>query len=325
MAITNLSGTTWLIPITVSFEDDRPFHGASINFTANSTSYAYLDVGDSHDSTIFYGASAQSTIEVYDSTTGWIDSAYRKVSISGGDDATDPYVINWFVAQCTDITPNVVLKDENYTEQTYNGVQTVSLPNTAGGTTKYSIRPSAELEILQDGVYDTSAFGSVKVSGAGGAVITGATDVTVKALENITQGDTLYIYKDLQALFNPNTPPASAGYGCSFSPDGTRLAVGHSTSPNITIYDTTTTLYTKLTNPGTLPAGTGYGCAFSPDGTRLAVAFGNYPYITTFNTSGQIQASKGLNKSGISIGCYGYAKSSIASGSTGTAAVLFEP
>ena len=46
----------------------------------------------------------------------------------------------------------------------------------------------------------------------------------------------------------------------------------HMTSPYITIYDTTTTPYTKLSNPTTLPARHGYGCAFNHDGTRLAVA-----------------------------------------------------
>lgn len=288
MAITNLGGTTWLIPITVSFEDDRPFHGANINFTANSISYAYLDVGDSHDSTILYGASAQSTTEVYDSTTGWIDSAYRKVSISGGDDATDPYVINWFVAQCTDITPNVVLKDENYTEQTYNGVQTVSLPNTAGGTTKYSIRPSAELEILQDGVYDTSAFGSVKVSGAGGAVITGATDVSpIVARENMTAGDTARIYRKFTKLPNASSLPTSNGNAIAWNKQGTRVAIALNASPYIAIYDTSTYPFTKRTNPSSsyYPKGAATRCSFNPDGTRLAITHANSPYVTIYSTS----------------------------------------
>lgn len=205
-----------------------------------------------------------------------------------------------------------------------------------------------------------------------GASITGQTDVTVKAMENIAQGDTLYIYMVMQAIFWPNTLPVGAGYscafspdgtrlavshlnspyitvydttttpytklanpdtlpagsgnGCAFSPDGTRLAVAHQNSPNITIYDTTTTPYTKLANPGTLPAGTGNGCAFSPDGAWLAVGHDASPYITIYNGSNQARAEKASNKSMSSKGgSYGYAKSSITSGSTGTAAVLFEP
>ena len=125
-------------------------------------------------------------------------------------------------------------------------------------------------------------------------------------------------------LADPGTLPVNVGNGCAFSPDGTRLAVAHNSSPYITIYDTTTTPYTKLANPGTLPAGNGFDCAFSADGTRLAVAHNSYPYITTYNTSNQNQAWKALNKT-IGLCSYGYAKSSIASGYTGTAAVLFEP
>lgn len=288
MAITNLGGTTWLIPITVSFESDSPFHGADINFTANSISYAYLEVGDSQDSTISYGVSAQSTTEVYNAATGWIDSAYRKMSISGGADATDPYVIAWFVGKCTDITPNVVLKDENYTEQTYNGVQTVSLPNTAGGTTKYSIRPSAELEILQDGVYDTSAFGSVKVSGAGGAVITGAIDVSpIVARENMTAGDTARIYRKFTKLPNAATLPSSNGNAIAWNKQGTRVAMALNASPYIAIYDTSTYPFTKRTNPSSsnYPAGAATRCSFNPDGTRLAITHANSPYVTIYSVT----------------------------------------
>ena len=161
-----------------------------------------------------------------------------------------------------------------------------------------------------------------------GASITGQTDVTVKAMEKIAQGDTLYIYKPMQAMFvdrlagdchkiawkqdgtrlaithgdsprisiydtstwpytkisNPGTLPAGSSWGCSWSPDGTRLAVAHASSPYITIYDTTTTPYTKISNPDTLPTGTANGCSWSPDGKRLAVAHASSPYMTVYNT-----------------------------------------
>ena len=77
-------------------------------------------------------------------------------------------------------------------------------------------------------------------------------------------------------------PPGSAT-GCAFSPDGTLLAVAHSSYPYITIYNTST--WGKLANPSVLPPGSAYGCAFSPDGTLLAVAHDGYPYITVYNTS----------------------------------------
>lgn len=182
MAITNLSGTTWLLPLTVVFEADRPFHGANINFNSNNTNYAYLDVGDEQSPYIEYGVNAQSTTQVYDASAGWLDAAYRKITISGGNDANDPYVVNWFTSECVDVTPNVVLKGEDYADHTYTGVKSVSLPNTAGGTTKYHIPSSEELTILQDGIYDTSNYGSVNVSGVGGTTIYEGTDLTYDAL-----------------------------------------------------------------------------------------------------------------------------------------------
>ena len=115
-----------------------------------------------------------------------------------------------------------------------------------------------------------------------GASITGQTDVTVKALENIAQGDTLYIYKPMQAMFVDTL--AGDCHNAAWKPDGTRLAIAHGKSPRITIYDTTTTPYTKISNPDTLPAGNANGCSWSPDGKRLAVAHSTSPYMTVYNT-----------------------------------------
>ena len=76
---------------------------------------------------------------------------------------------------------------------------------------------------------------------------------------------------------------SSTANGCAFSPDGTLLAVAHSGSPYITIYNTST--WAKLANPSVLPSSNATGCAFSPDGTLLAVAHSGSPYITVYNTS----------------------------------------
>ena len=61
------------------------------------------------------------------------------------------------------------------------------------------------------------------------------------------------------------------------------LAVGHSTSPYVTIYNTAD--WSKISNPSTLPTGAGNGVAFSPDGSKLAVAHFSSPYVTIYNTS----------------------------------------
>lgn len=59
-------------------------------------------------------------------------------------------------------------------------------------------------------------------------------------------------------------------YGLAWNPTGTRLAVSKATSPNLIIYDATTTPYTKLSSPTTEVRG--QKIEWNPDGTKLAVA-----------------------------------------------------
>jgi len=82
---------------------------------------------------------------------------------------------------------------------------------------------------------------------------------------------------------NPGTTPTGIGRGAAFSPDGSLLAITHSTSPYVTIYNTSD--WSKVTDPGTLPTGTGCGAAFSPDGSLLAIAHTTSPFVTIYNTS----------------------------------------
>ena len=126
-------------------------------------------------------------------------------------------------------------------------------------------------------------------------------------------------------LPDPTTLPTGNGRGCAFNHDGTRLVVAHFTSPYITIYDTTTTPYTKLPNPTTLPTSTGYGCAFNHDGTRLAVAHNSSPYITAYGVLyGTPLAYKANNLLSGLAGRYGYAKENISLSAMGKVDVLFE-
>ncbi|HHV42121.1 MAG TPA: WD40 repeat domain-containing protein, partial [Clostridiaceae bacterium] len=93
------------------------------------------------------------------------------------------------------------------------------------------------------------------------------------------------VYADVAP--NEKLPALSAlpgeGNGCSFSPDSKYLAVGHSDSPYITIYDVENG-FTKLPDLSALP-GTGYGCSFSPDGKYLAVAHSVSPRITIYDVT----------------------------------------
>jgi hypothetical protein len=63
-------------------------------------------------------------------------------------------------------------------------------------------------------------------------------------------------------------------------------AVGHSTTPFITVYGQDGDTSTKLSDPAVLPPSTGNGTAWSPGATHLAVAHINAPYLTVYSRSG---------------------------------------
>ena len=173
-----------------------------------------------------------------------------------------------------------------------------------------------------------ATIASITITG-GGAEITGANEIDVIAQANINKGDTVRVTAGTTGIYVESTPttlPASYGYGCAFNHDGTRLAVAHGSSPYITIYDTTTTPYTKLSNPTTLPPNyAAYGCAFTHDGTRLAVAHKDPPYITAYGVLyGTPLAYKANNLLSGLAGRYGYAKENISLSAIGKVDVLFE-
>ena len=123
-------------------------------------------------------------------------------------------------------------------------------------------------------------------SGGGTSIDTSGT-VTAVALEAITKGNVLYIsggdteFTEDEADL-PDTLPNGTGQGAAFNPDGTRCVIAHYYSPYMTIYDTTTSPWTKLSNPDTLPNGTGQGAAFNPSGTRCVIAHNGSPNMTIY-------------------------------------------
>lgn len=61
------------------------------------------------------------------------------------------------------------------------------------------------------------------------------------------------------------------------------LAIPHSTSPYVTIYDTSN--WNKLANPSVLPTGNAMGVDFSPNGNFMVVTHTASPFVTIYNTS----------------------------------------
>jgi hypothetical protein len=78
------------------------------------------------------------------------------------------------------------------------------------------------------------------------------------------------------AASNPSPLPAGNGRCIAFSPDGAYVAVGHQTTPFISVYawSSITGFGAKVTNPVSLPGGQVNGVAWDPTGTMLAVATG---------------------------------------------------
>ena len=61
---------------------------------------------------------------------------------------------------------------------------------------------------------------------------------------------------------------ARANRDHDFGTDGSKLAVGHDTSPYVTIYNTAD--WSKITDPAVLPTGPGWGVAFIPQTDKWA-------------------------------------------------------
>lgn len=88
-------------------------------------------------------------------------------------------------------------------------------------------------------------------------------------------------------LNNPDTLPAGFIEAVAFSPCGEFLAVGHNTTPFISIYQRNGTEFTKLANPATLPGGMVTGLTWSPSGEYLMCANEIATYICVYQRVGK--------------------------------------
>ena len=92
----------------------------------------------------------------------------------------------------------------------------------------------------------------------------------------------------MSKLSNPGTLPIGNGLICRHSHDNSYLAVGHLTSPCLTIYSISGDTFTKLSNPDTLPVSSVYGVAWNNDSSYLATTgeAGTGVYVTIYSRSG---------------------------------------
>ncbi len=88
----------------------------------------------------------------------------------------------------------------------------------------------------------------------------------------------------LTVLPNPGVLPTGAGRCINIHPTGFFVGVGHTTSPNMSVYPYDGAAWgTKLTDPATLPVAAVTALAWSPQGDYLTVANGpTTPFIQTY-------------------------------------------
>lgn len=85
---------------------------------------------------------------------------------------------------------------------------------------------------------------------------------------------------------NPGTTPTGNAGQAKWSPDNNFLAVAHTTTPFVTVYQRKGSVLTKLPDPATLPTGNANAISWSPDGEFLAVAHTTTPFLTIYRRRG---------------------------------------
>lgn len=91
----------------------------------------------------------------------------------------------------------------------------------------------------------------------------------------------IYDTNTWQQVTSFSPPPSGISRACSFSPDGTLLAVA--SRIDLHVYDTAT--WQRVTNGFKSLGGFTFDCHFSPDGTKLAVAFEVAPFVRLYDVA----------------------------------------
>ena len=174
--ITDLTGTKWLINDTFStMPSGLPMDGEQgyndilyINFISNSNIYSYIEWGDGdmivyeYNGVLLYNTQNSQTI-VWGGS--WKNQVYRTIEITGGTDATNSTLINWLLANATQIEPEVTPTPSSFSTLKYssstktltiNGINYVldssASGNSAIGTSFSNISLTEEGVLTIDGV-----------------------------------------------------------------------------------------------------------------------------------------------------------------------------
>jgi len=82
--------------------------------------------------------------------------------------------------------------------------------------------------------------------------------------------------------------PTGLASAISWAPNGNFVAIGHQTSPYISIYQRSGITFTKIADPSTLPVTSVDAIAWTPNSEILVVGHGSSPNLTLYQRSGTV-------------------------------------
>lgn len=156
MAVTDLTGTTWVINETPNY---APFTGieysAALNFISNNTNFRLFypqspSLGMSGlGNTYYWYADASGSVNAYSSnartgTASWTNEVYRTVQITGGSDATNSTVIAWFEANAVQQT----VTNETYITNDVDLTSVADAIRTKGSTSASLVYPAGYVSAI---------------------------------------------------------------------------------------------------------------------------------------------------------------------------------
>ena len=125
----DLTDTTWLLNNDLSGAATIGSQGIIyLNFVSNNTTFNRIDTSEMESDGLLGYWATNSYIEVFNSIGGgWINQAYRTITITGGTDVSNTELINWLIANATQL----VVSDLTNTTWFINSTPTINPPNIA--------------------------------------------------------------------------------------------------------------------------------------------------------------------------------------------------
>jgi len=130
--VSTLAGTTWLMNNEISTIIGN-WTAANLNFTSNGNSYTSIVGYTESGKIVLQYRNGSTPTEVYRAPAGWVNDAYKNISIINGTDVETANVISWFNTNAT--------IDSNIYEVTLPKLETVRVPVTSVSVNNSTITP----------------------------------------------------------------------------------------------------------------------------------------------------------------------------------------